>query len=148
MSAPKVDTVMEKADAVQAILNQALKAENRAVFDENIVAAEAALLALEAAMQDPEMVANPIPGVARARAELVERMKNYFTAMFQEAKARGATLPGPPTPPAAGGKRRASRKMSRKYCKKTTCKKMGFSQKASCRPYKNCLTRRARRKGY
>lgn len=30
------------------------------------------------------------------------------------------------------------RKMSKKYCKKTPCKKMGFSQKASCRPYKNC----------
>ena len=38
-----------------------------------------------------------------------------------------------------GGRRR---KMSRKYCKKTTCKKMGFSQRASCRPYKNCSTRR------
>ena len=30
------------------------------------------------------------------------------------------------------------RKMSKKYCKKTPCRKMGFSQKASCRPYKNC----------
>lgn len=38
------------------------------------------------------------------------------------------------------------RKMSRKYCRKTTCKKMGFSQKASCRPYKNCFTRRQGRK--
>ena len=36
---------------------------------------------------------------------------------------------------AAGGKRR---KMTRRYCKKTPCKKMGFTQKASCRPYKNC----------
>ena len=41
--------------------------------------------------------------------------------------------------PAAGGKRR---KMGRKYCKKTTCRKMGFSQRSSCRPYKNCFTRR------
>lgn len=39
--------------------------------------------------------------------------------------------------PAAGG-----RKMSRKYCRKTTCRKMGFSQRSSCRPYKNCFTRR------
>lgn len=30
------------------------------------------------------------------------------------------------------------RRMSPSYCKKTPCKKMGFSQKASCRPYKNC----------
>jgi hypothetical protein len=30
------------------------------------------------------------------------------------------------------------RKMSQSYCKKTPCSSMGFSQKASCRPYKNC----------
>ena len=30
------------------------------------------------------------------------------------------------------------RRFTRKYCKKTACKKMGFTQKASCRPYKNC----------
>lgn len=30
------------------------------------------------------------------------------------------------------------RKWSKKYCKKTSCKKMGFSQRSSCRPYKNC----------
>jgi hypothetical protein len=43
----------------------------------------------------------------------------------------------------SGGRRKTrkfkkSRLMSRKYCKKTSCKKMGFTQKASCRPYKNC----------
>lgn len=30
------------------------------------------------------------------------------------------------------------RKMSKSYCNSTPCKDMGFSQKASCRPYKNC----------
>lgn len=30
------------------------------------------------------------------------------------------------------------RKYSKDYCVKTPCKEMGFSQKASCRPYKNC----------
>lgn len=30
------------------------------------------------------------------------------------------------------------RKYSKSYCEKTPCGKMGFSQKASCRPYKNC----------
>lgn len=30
------------------------------------------------------------------------------------------------------------RKMSKSYCEKTSCDDMGFSQKASCRPYKNC----------
>jgi hypothetical protein len=38
----------------------------------------------------------------------------------------------------SGGRRKTRRLMSRKYCKKTACKKMGFTQKASCRPYKNC----------
>lgn len=39
---------------------------------------------------------------------------------------------------AAAGGYKMPRKMTRKYCKKTSCKKMGFTQKASCRPYKNC----------
>jgi ankyrin repeat protein len=30
------------------------------------------------------------------------------------------------------------RRFTRKQCKKFTCAKMGFTQKASCRPYKNC----------
>lgn len=31
-----------------------------------------------------------------------------------------------------------NRKYSKSYCTSTACKNMGFSQKASCRPYKNC----------
>jgi hypothetical protein len=48
------------------------------------------------------------------------------------------------TPSGRGGRktRRRRRLMSRKYCKKTPCRRMGFTQKASCRPYKNCYTRR------
>lgn len=30
------------------------------------------------------------------------------------------------------------RKWSKLYCKRTSCKKMGFSQRSSCRPYKKC----------
>jgi hypothetical protein len=30
------------------------------------------------------------------------------------------------------------RKYSKSYCTSTPCDKMGFTQKASCRPYKNC----------
>ena len=52
----------------------------------------------------------------------------------------------PPTPSTKGGRTRRrfkkKRLMSRKYCKKTPCRRMGFTQKASCRPYKNCYTRR------
>ena len=39
---------------------------------------------------------------------------------------------------AAAGGFKMPRKMTRKYCKKTPCKKMGFTQRASCRPWKNC----------
>lgn len=39
-------------------------------------------------------------------------------------------------------RKKSNRKMSKNYCKKTPCKKMGFSQKASCRPYKNCYIRK------
>ena len=39
---------------------------------------------------------------------------------------------------------KSPRKMSKKYCKKTPCRKMGFSQKASCRPYKNCYAEGSR----
>ena len=52
--------------------------------------------------------------------------------------------PGNPmgTPGKMGGRTRRRfkkhRLMSRKYCKKTPCRRMGFTQKASCRPYKNC----------
>lgn len=34
------------------------------------------------------------------------------------------------------------RKFSKQYCKSTPCDKMGFSQKASCRPYKNCYKKK------
>lgn len=30
------------------------------------------------------------------------------------------------------------RKYSKSYCTSTPCDDMGFTQKASCRPYKNC----------
>jgi hypothetical protein len=38
-----------------------------------------------------------------------------------------------------GGKRR---RFTRKQCKKFKCKNMGFTQKASCRPYKNCYRKK------
>ena len=30
------------------------------------------------------------------------------------------------------------RRFSKKYCLSKPCNKMGFTEKASCRPYKNC----------
>jgi len=34
------------------------------------------------------------------------------------------------------------RRFSKTYCKKKPCRKMGFTERASCRPYKNCYTRK------
>jgi hypothetical protein len=53
--------------------------------------------------------------------------------------------------PAGGAKKKkkkktAGRRFTRKQCKKFKCAKMGFTQKASCRPYKNCYKSRKTRK--
>jgi hypothetical protein len=47
---------------------------------------------------------------------------------------------------ARGGAYRFPRRMSRAYCRRTTCRRMGFTQRASCRPYKNCYRGRTTRK--
>jgi hypothetical protein len=41
-----------------------------------------------------------------------------------------------------GGKGGKRRRFTRKQCKKFKCKNMGFTQKASCRPYKNCYRKK------
>jgi hypothetical protein len=63
--------------------------------------------------------------------ELQRKFENLFPAE------------GDPLPVEEGGRRKTrrfkkKRLMTRKYCKKTPCKKMGFTQKASCRPWKYC----------
>jgi hypothetical protein len=91
--------------------------------------------------------------LARLKDELVEWRREFlqlpkplsqdsldavesYTATLTEVLAMKAAFLD--TAPAAGGRR----KYTRRYCKKTPCRKMGFTQKASCRPYKNCyLTR-------
>ncbi len=67
---------------------------------------------------------------------ILSEMKNRVTdeSLKELIEIELSKLRGLPAA-AAGGKRR---KMTRKYCKKTPCKKMGFTQRASCRPYKNC----------
>jgi hypothetical protein len=65
-----------------------------------------------------------------------------FTRVYYKLMP-GQTAPSllAPAAAAAGRKRKTFKKkrlMSRKYCKKTPCRKMGFTQRASCRPYKNC----------
>jgi hypothetical protein len=84
-------------------------------------------------------------GAAKERAKTGQRMfverlltKEGLTDTNKErlqASLQGELLAAP----AAGGKRwKMPRKMTRRYCRKTACRKMGFTQKASCRPWKNC----------
>jgi hypothetical protein len=65
-----------------------------------------------------------------------------FTRVYYKLMpGQSATSVLAPAAAAAGGRRKTFKKkrlMSRKYCKKTPCRKMGFTQRASCRPYKNC----------
>ena len=82
-------------------------------------------------------------GAAAILPELKKRTTNDELKARIEAEI--VKLQGPVAAAAAGGKRwKMPRKMSRKYCKKTPCRKMGFTQRSSCRPYKNCFTRRRR----
>ena len=80
----------------------------------------------------PVIPAGQVPGAAEVLAQ--NRVK--ATAAAADAARRGAMG----THSERGGRktRRRRRLMSRKYCKKTSCRRMGFTQKASCRPYKNC----------
>ncbi len=73
-------------------------------------------------MYEPVMLrayiaATPNPETKKKFEEQLQRVETEFTLYS----------------PNSGG-----RKMTRKYCKKTSCKKMGFTQKASCRRWKNC----------
>jgi hypothetical protein len=61
----------------------------------------------------------------------------------------GVTPPG--GEPEGGAKKKnkkktGGRRFTRKQCKKFTCAKMGFTQKASCRPYKNCYLQKKKQK--
>ena len=91
---------------------------------------------------------------AEIAAAAKAREKNQKTDPIANVNTGFNPLPAPsqPSPPAPGypmgtpsprggrTRRRFKKKrlMSRKYCKKTPCRRMGFTQKASCRPYKNC----------
>jgi hypothetical protein len=66
----------------------------------------------------------------------MDRVTNLKMQVTKDKRAWEAAAAAP-----AGGRRKTFKKkrlMSKKYCKKTPCRRMGFTQKASCRPYKNC----------
>jgi len=75
----------------------------------------------------------------------VELARDYLTKDPDHADGpeiiRLLTVNPPGGEPEGGAKKKkktAGRRFTRKQCKKFKCAKMGFTQKASCRPYKNC----------
>jgi hypothetical protein len=106
------------------------------------------------AAQPPPPPPPPPPPRSPSTAELLPtfRVGSNGLAPIPGAEAQFANvkknLAGPGNKPSLSGglktRRRFKKKrlMSRKYCKKTPCRRMGFTQKASCRPYKNCYTRK------
>ena len=87
------------------------------------------------------MPEGPAKESARVGALLVlpEMKKRVETDEFK-SKIDQAIRKLTPVEENIGGRRKTKKKrlMSKAYCKKTPCRRMGFTQKASCRPYKNC----------
>jgi len=79
-------------------------------------------------------------GALRILPEMKKRVEtDEFKSNIDEAVTKLTLVEENPS----GGRRKTrrfkkKRLMSKAYCKKTPCKKMGFTQKASCRPWKNC----------
>ena len=92
---------------------------------------------------DQASVVSKTTGFAFADAAGVLKTQQATSAAAADYAARQGNMG---TQSSRGGRTRRrfkkKRLMSRKYCKKTPCRRMGFTQKASCRPYKNCYTRR------
>lgn len=77
-------------------------------------------------LEDPVLLRARINATNPIYADVIDKYK----AQLQRAETEFEIYQ-----PKSGGRKR---KMTRRYCKKTPCRKMGFTQKASCRPYKNC----------
>ena len=79
-------------------------------------------------------------GALRILPEMKKRVEtDKFKSNIEQAIKKLTPVDENPS----GGRRKTrrfnkKRLMSKAYCKKTPCKKMGFTQKASCRPWKNC----------
>ena len=73
----------------------------------------------------------PASEIRKNLDDAIEKIENSYN------KTRRPSLAGKRT----RRKFKMLRKMSKKYCKKTPCRRMGFTQRSSCRPYKNCFNK-------
>ena len=92
------------------------------------------------AFELPLYKSGEVPGALEYRAQ---NLANQLAFKDKQNGKSGSNM-GDPSKRGGRTRRRFKKKrlMSHKYCKKTPCRHMGFTQKASCRPYKNCYTRR------
>jgi len=126
-------------------LGKLLEETNPVEFDRIFTENEANILAWKDAYNSVDKTNDK---QVTAAIQVATMMLPYFGRVHQRSVEIGATKGQKlATAPAAGGFK-MPRKMSRKYCKKTPCKKMGFTQRSSCRPYKNCFTRKQGRSRY
>ncbi len=75
-----------------------------------------------------------LPGLTTEASDTLHAITKKYDDRWKKVREYRDALGKDPQPLEGGRKR----KMTRRYCKKTPCRKMGFTQKASCRPWKNC----------
>ena len=141
------DPVSQILDASRELLRPILaviKTSNPDAFDAEFTKIEGKLADWKAKFESISRESSD--AALTAVSKTGQLMTQLFDALNARSKELGATKgQNLSVAPAAGGKRwKMPRKMSRKYCKKTACRKMGFTQRSSCRPYKNCFTRRGK----
>lgn len=134
MSNGVIPRLIAKTRELNVPLSTLTDETNPQIFDTKFAEIESGLREWETLMNEA-MQTEQHPEITQSIRELVENvLKLVINTRKRLAESSAA---------AAGGKRwKMPRLMSRKYCKKTPCKKMGFTQRSSCRPYKNCFTRR------
>jgi hypothetical protein len=83
--------------------------------------------------------------ILRGQVQKAEKQRQDALSQKAIAMSELKSLPGAVDYEAAKARfeGKGGRRFTRKQCKAFKCKTMGFSQKASCRPYKNCYKRSA-----
>lgn len=130
---------VELIDRVEKMITQHLQTETRRahtvaeMIQENIVGMPADVIGEEIGQYKEEESADTFRSRRGVSANIAEFLVGPYLSTKHEFGRKGSRK----------GKNQNKvwkypRKWSEEFCKKTKCSDMGFSQKASCRPYKNC----------
>ena len=120
-------------DAAKKDLDKLLAAKSVKEYESVHTAAKPTFQAVEAKYTE-------LAGTQLSKADLktVGLASTEYDKLWNKVRNHRKALGDDPQPLEGGRKWKMPRKMTRRYCKKTSCRKMGFTQKASCRPWKNC----------